>query len=129
MEEMGRVSTILESNVPQVMQSQMDMQEDVLGVFTEARWSRGLDINAGGWLIKKAENNGKLYEDLHRSVQDTANWDRRLNLSFVMLKQHKDEKGKMCVEALVNGNKVTMCINIYAPNKKDPGFFHKAMKK
>ena len=37
MEEMGRVSTILESNVPQVMQSQMDMQEDVLGVFTEAR--------------------------------------------------------------------------------------------
>ena len=46
-----------------------------------------------------------------------------------MLKQHKDERGKMCVEALINGNKVNMCINIYAPNKKDPGFFHKDMGK
>lgn len=45
-----------------------------------------------------------------------------------MLKQHKDEKGRMtCVEALVNGNKVNMC-NIYAPNREDPGFFHKVNK-
>ena len=40
-----------------------------------------------------------------------------------MLKQHKDEEERMiCVEALVNDNKVKC--NIYAPNKEDPGFFH-----
>lgn len=43
MEEMGRVSTILESNVSQVMQSQMDMQENVLGVLQR------LD-EAEGWI-------------------------------------------------------------------------------
>lgn len=40
---MGRVSTILESNVSQVMQSQMDMQENVLGVLQR------LD-EAEGWI-------------------------------------------------------------------------------
>lgn len=45
-----------------------------------------------------------------------------------MLKQHKDNEGRIiCVEAKINGVKVNLC-NIYAPNKEDPNFFHKVNK-
>ena len=50
------------------------------------------------------------------------------NLNFVMLKQHKDNEGRIiCVEAKINGVKVNIC-NIYGPNKEDPDFFHKINK-
>lgn len=40
------------------------------------------------------------------------------NLSFVMLKQHKDMEGRLiCIEALINGIRTVLC-NLYAPNKK-----------
>lgn len=50
------------------------------------------------------------------------------NLSFILLKEVKDDEGRMiCVEALINGIKMTLC-NIYAPNKADPNFFHELNK-
>lgn len=50
------------------------------------------------------------------------------NLNFVLLKEVKDDEGRMiCIQALVNGTKVTLC-NIYAPNKCDPNFFHEVNK-
>ena len=50
------------------------------------------------------------------------------NLNFVMLRQHKDNEGRIiCVEAKINGVKVNIC-NIYAPNKEEPAFFHEVNK-
>lgn len=49
-------------------------------------------------------------------------------LNFVLLKQHKDEEGRLiCVEAKINGSRVNLC-NIYAPNVEDPNFFHRLNK-
>lgn len=46
------------------------------------------------------------------------------SLSFFLLKEVRDDEGRMiCVQALINGTKMTLC-NIYAPNKEDPNFFH-----
>lgn len=45
-------------------------------------------------------------------------------LNFSMLKEYKDDNGRIiCIEANINGGEVTLC-NIYAPNKEDPSFFH-----
>lgn len=92
MEEMGRVSTIpecLELDVSQVKQSQMDMQEDVsviLQRLDEAVIQVSMREDDNDRLIKKAEKNAKLYEDLHRTVQDAANRDRHLILRLLVVK-------------------------------------------
>ena len=45
-------------------------------------------------------------------------------LSFVMIKEKKDQEGRIiCIEALINGVKIILC-NIYAPNEGEPDFFH-----
>lgn len=50
------------------------------------------------------------------------------NLNFVLLREVKDNEGRMiCVQAMVNGTKMILC-NIYAPNKGDPLFFHQVNK-
>ena len=50
------------------------------------------------------------------------------NLNFILLKEVKDDEGRMvCVQALINGITMTLC-NIYAPNKGDPNFFHEVNK-
>lgn len=42
------------------------------------------------------------------------------NLSFTLLKEVKDDEGRMiCVQALINWTEMTLG-NIYAPNKGDP---------
>lgn len=44
-------------------------------------------------------------------------------LKFVLLKEHKDEEGRVvCIETIINGRKNNLC-NIYAPNEVDPGFW------
>lgn len=46
-------------------------------------------------------------------------------LKFVLLKEHKDEEGRVvCIESIIDGKKINLC-NIYAPNEDDPDFFHK----
>jgi hypothetical protein len=73
MEEMGRVSTILESlesDVSQVKQSQMDLQPDVSDILqrrdeAEGRISKPED---GDRLIKNIKKNAKLCKDLHRGA-------------------------------------------------------------
>lgn len=48
--------------------------------------------------------------------------DKKLN--FLIVKEQKDEQGRMIlVEAKIDGKKVNLC-NIYAPNIGDPIFFH-----
>lgn len=69
--------------------------------------------------------------DDHRKAMEFLDKETILvhkKLNFVMLKQHKDNEGRIiCVEAKINGVKVNLC-NIYAPNKEDPNFFHKVNK-
>lgn len=49
------------------------------------------------------------------------------NLSFILLREVKDDEGRMiCIKALINGIKMMLCI--YAPNKGDPSFFHEVNK-
>lgn len=49
-------------------------------------------------------------------------------LNFLIIKEQKDEEGRMiCLEAKINGITVILC-NIYAPNMEDPGFFNKINK-
>lgn len=44
-------------------------------------------------------------------------------VNFVMIKQKKDDKGRLIwLEAIINGQKFDFC-NIYAPNKEDSDFF------
>ena len=46
---------------------------------------------------------------------------KRLNFSVV--KESKDDNGRIiCLETIINGTQLTLC-NIYAPNKGDPSFF------
>ncbi len=48
--------------------------------------------------------------------------------NLVLLKQHKDDEGRIiCVEAKINRVKVNLC-NVYAPNKEEPEFYHKVNK-
>lgn len=46
-------------------------------------------------------------------------------LKFVLLKEHKDEEGRLvCIEAVIDGRRLNLC-NVYAPNEDSPEFFHK----
>lgn len=50
------------------------------------------------------------------------------NLSFILLREVKDDEGRMiCIQALINGIKMMLC-NIYVPNKGDLNFFHEVNK-
>lgn len=46
------------------------------------------------------------------------------NLNFSLVKQIKDNQGRMiCLQANINGKNIVLC-NIYAPTIADPNFFH-----
>lgn len=46
------------------------------------------------------------------------------NLNFTLIKQVKDNQGRMiCLQANINGKNIILC-NIYAPTIGDPNFFH-----
>lgn len=67
---------------------------------------------------------GKVFHSSYSSKRNGVMILINKNLSFVMLKQHSDEEGRIiCIEALINGIRTVLC-NIYAPNKEEPDFFH-----
>lgn len=63
---------------------------------------------------------GQIYHSSYTSKKQKVH--KKLN--FLIIKEQKDEQGRMiCVEAKINGEKVNLC-KIYAPNIGDPAFFH-----
>lgn len=71
---------------------------------------------------------GQIYHSSYSSKKHGVAILVHKNLNFLLIKEQKDEEGRVIyVEAKINGVKINLC-NIYAPNGEDPGFFHKINK-
>lgn len=64
---------------------------------------------------------GKVFHSSYSSKRNGVMILINKNLSFVMLKQHNDKEGWLCIEALISGIRTVLC-NIYATNKEEPSF-------